>query len=165
MAAGKDYVREAYHAILHNDFNRAIKLFQSAIQCEPDNASYHYKLSFTYARSNKIDEAVEEAEKAVQLRPEVQLYRYHLQSLKSRQLTYDAFSRMQKGAKEKNIYLMLSDAIHLDPLNMEARLLLAELYYQAGDNKQAVKIINEILRVHPHHREAKKFLQQLLSKE
>lgn len=161
MAAGREYIREAYSAILHNDFVKAIKYFKLAIECEPNNASYHYKLSITYARSNKITEAIEEAETAVRLRPDLVLYRHHLQQLKSRYLTYLAFGRMEQGERGDDLVHILEDAVSLNPLNMEARLLLAVVFNESGNEKKAIKTLKEILWLDPHHQEAKKYLYQL----
>ena len=51
---GENQIQKAYESILGHDFEKAIEWFEKAIAEEPNNAAYHYKLSITFARSNKL---------------------------------------------------------------------------------------------------------------
>lgn len=161
MADGTEYVQKAYQAIMNRDYVRAIEYFKKAIASEPDNASYHYKLSITYARSNMIKEALNEAETAVRLNPNVELYREHVRSIKSRYLTQRVFDKIKNGHFHHDMIHVLKDAIMLNPLNTDARLLLADIHRQRGERDQAYRMLYEILRLNPNHKEARRMLMQL----
>ncbi|KIL41598.1 hypothetical protein SD70_06885 [Gordoniibacillus kamchatkensis] len=147
---GKTQLQKAYKAILNNDFERAAEWFERAIDAEPNNADYHYRLSITYARSNKLPKAVEHAETAVRLAPDAKQYRFHLSTLQARELLVRA-GRAIDGT-ETNPYLaiaLLQQAIALDPLSVEAHLLLAVAADAVGDAAQAMQAVNDALRLAP----------------
>ncbi|WP_230876148.1 tetratricopeptide repeat protein [Paenibacillus validus] len=62
---GELAIKKAYESILNHDFEQAIGWFERAIALNPNNASYHYKLSITYARSNKLSKAIRHAEQEI----------------------------------------------------------------------------------------------------
>ncbi|MBO8170736.1 MAG: tetratricopeptide repeat protein [Bacillaceae bacterium] len=161
MVTGEDYIHRAYNAILQKDYRLAVYYFKKAIQSDPDNASYRYKLSITHARNNDLAEALKEAEAACYLNPDVPLYRQHLDSMKSRYLTQKAHDAMEKGEETTAIESLLQQAISLNPLNTDAKLLLSDVYEKQGELTKAQKQLYEIIELQPHHQIARKHLSQI----
>lgn len=156
MCSGKDFIKEAYYAIYQNDFQKAIYNFKKAIKCEPNNASYYYKLSITHARNGEITDALEAAKKAHELQANSQIYRYHLQILQSKYLVMIAVDRLKQGKGNDQIEEKLLQAKKLDPLNIEACLLLGIYYGEKGLINKALKEFNHVLQLDPNNKEAKK---------
>ncbi|MNI41555.1 Tetratricopeptide repeat protein [compost metagenome] len=158
---GEREIQKAYESILGHDFDKAIEWFQKAIAAEPDNAAYHYKLSITYARSNKLQKAVEHANRAIELVGDTRVdYRYHLQTLHARELIVAA----EKCFAEPHLRMgeavvLLKEAIVLDPLAVEAYLILGAAYANLGDYRSAWRAAQDGVRMDPQNDLAK---QQLL---
>lgn len=131
MSAGRKYIKDAYQAIYENDFQKAIIAFQKAIDCDPENALYHYKLSITYSREGNMKEAINSAKKACQL-SQNQTYKYHLQILLAKNNVFLAKSKIDTGILTSDIEKMLIQAQKFDPLNIEAYIVLG-IYY--GEKK------------------------------
>ncbi|NQX64859.1 tetratricopeptide repeat protein [Paenibacillus alba] len=153
---GEDQIQKAYEAILGHDFELAIEWFEKAIAAEPDNAAYHYKLSITFARSNKLVQAIEHATKALELEAGNEVYRYHLQVLHARELVDRAQKELSTESEhaERAIFL-LKEAIVLDPLAIEAYLILGEVFALRNDYVRAYQTILEAIRLEPNHELAK----------
>lgn len=155
MCTGRSYLKDAYQAIFENDFNKAIEAFKKAISYEPENASYYFKLSITYSRNGEVSEALVAAKKANELQPDFQIYRYHLQILQSKNLVLKAADEMKKNNLTSEVEELLIQAKNLDPLNIEAYLLLG-IYH--GENKSlnlALKEFNLVLNLQPLNQQAK----------
>ncbi|MDF2963523.1 MAG: hypothetical protein K0S39_5258, partial [Paenibacillus sp.] len=87
---GEEQIKKAYESILKHDFEQAVEWFEQAIAIAPDNAAFHYKLSITYARSNKLSKAIEHAKEAVRLEQSEEHYQFHLQHLQAKELIQQA---------------------------------------------------------------------------
>lgn len=155
MCSGKGYLKEAYYAIFQNDFLRAIEAFKKAIRCDPTNAAYYYKLSITYSRNGAIKEAIKTAKKACEFQPHNQTYRYHLQILQAKNLVIMASEKIKNDLFTNEVEELLIQAKKLDPLNIEAYLLLG-IYY--GENQllnQALNEFNQVFILDPYQSQAK----------
>jgi len=155
MCSGRNFIDAAYDAIFQNDFHKAIELFKQAIRCEPDNASYYYRISMTYDRSGFMKKAIKNAIKACELEPENQNYRYHLQILQSKNLILVAANLMKKNMFTKETKEMLLQSKKLDPLNIESYLLLGIFYGETKDLTRALKEFNTVFYIQPNHIQAK----------
>ncbi|MDD9267670.1 tetratricopeptide repeat protein [Paenibacillus sp. GCM10023248] len=153
---GEDQIQKAYESILVQDFDKAIEWFEKAIAAEPNNAAYHYKLSITFARSNKLMQAIEHATRAAQLEEDNEAYRYHVQVLHARELVEKAQKALTTETEhaERAIFL-LKEAIVLDPLAIEAYLILGEAFAFRQDYGRAYQTVLEALRLEPNHEQAK----------
>ena len=153
---GETQIQKAYESILGHDFEKAIEWFEKAIAEEPNNAAYHYKLSITFARSNKLFKAIEHASRALELDKDNEVYRYHLQVLHARELVEKAQKQLstQSEHAERAIFL-LKEAIILDPLAIEAYLILGEAFAFRKDYARAYQTVMEAVRLEPHHEIAK----------
>lgn len=152
---GYHKLRKAYQAILNSDFEQAAFWFEKAIESEPDNADYHYRLSITYSRSNKLSKALEHAEAAARLDPEKELYRLQVATLQARELVVQAEKSLEgKTAQPLLAIALLRQAVSLDPLSVEAFLLLGVSSASASDYAQAVQALHEALRLDPQQESA-----------
>ncbi|TXK81384.1 tetratricopeptide repeat protein [Paenibacillus sp. N3.4] len=153
---GENQIQKAYESILGHDFEKAIAWFEEAIAAEPNNAAYHYKLSITFARSNKLLKAIEYASKALELEVENEVYRYHLQVLHARELVEKALKQLSLESEHaERVIFLLKEAITLDPLSIEAYLILGEAFASRKDYARAYQTVQEAIRLEPHHEIAK----------
>lgn len=155
MSSGRIYLKDAYNAIYENDFQKAIEFFKKAISCEPTNASYYYKLSITHSRNGEIKEAFKAAQMANELQPKSQLYRYHLQILQSKEIVLKVSEQMKNGTLTNELEELLNFAKQLDPLNIEAYLLLGIYYGEKNELRLALRELNYILNLDPYNQEAR----------
>lgn len=162
---GENPIKRAYASILESDFERAIEWFELAIREEPDNADYHYKLSVTFARSNRLGKAIEHAQRAKELEPDSEVYGYHLDTLQAKLHMQDAQKVMDGTDQTYMAISLLMRAIELDPLSVEAHIMLSAAYADLQEYGKAVQMANESLRLDPEHPDAKrlaeKYRQQL----
>lgn len=61
MMKPEEYMQQAYRCILQNDFEQAIRWFESAIHAHPKHAELYYRCSITHARSKHLVPALEYA--------------------------------------------------------------------------------------------------------
>jgi tetratricopeptide (TPR) repeat protein len=158
---GEEQIKKAYESILMHDFEQAARWFEEAIALNPDNAAYHYKLSITYARNNKLSKALEHANRAVLLDREEENYRFHLQHLQAREYIQQAERYFTEH--EDQVWMavvLLKKAILLDPLCSEAFLLLGHAYSIVKEYGLAIQTIRELIKLDPQHEMGIKLLQQ-----
>ncbi len=156
MCSGRKHLKEAYYAIYQNDFQNAIAAFKKAIECEPTNASYYYKLSITYSRNGEMHEGIEAGKKACELNSQNQTYRYHLQIIQAKNLVLLSSKQMKGGQLTDDLEEKLLQAKKLDPLNIEAYLLLGIYYGEKHLLNQAIQEFNYIFNIEPFHQNARK---------
>jgi tetratricopeptide (TPR) repeat protein len=157
---GEFEIKKAYASILESDFERAIDWFERAVRLDPDNAAYHYKLSVTYARSNKLTRAIEHARSAMKLEPGNDAYKFHADALEAKQLMQGAEKHIN-GKTEPHIAVeMLKRAILLDPLLIEAFLLLAVAYGELDEFGFALQSAQNAVKLDPQHAEANRLVEE-----
>lgn len=157
----EECIQKAYQSILHSDFEQAIYWFEKAIALEGDNPNHHYKLSITYARSNRISLAIQQAELAVQYAPSNEVYRIHLNCLLAKKKTMDAEKMLYQSIQEKHHAIMLlKEAIVLDPLSITSYIVLAMAYAQLQDYHQAIQCLKEAQKLDPYDIVIKDLLDQ-----
>jgi len=156
---GKQHIQKAYESIIHQDFEQAIEWFEKAVADEPINAFYRYSLSITYARSNKLNKAIEHAEEACRLAPTTENYLLHLNTLKAKHILLQTEQWLYKDHKRLGeAESLLKDAIQLDPLSLEALLMLALAYGLQERYNEAVQILLEASKLDPQHAEVSQLL-------
>lgn len=161
---GERATKKAYESILQNDFEQAIYWFERAIEDDPDNASYHYKLSITCARSGKVAKAIKHAEFAVRL-DALQEYTNHLRNLESIRLVQQAEHCLnQVPAQARAALVLLREAVERDPLNLEAYLLQGIAYISTGKYALALQSLEEALRLDPHHEASLQLVEETRSR-
>lgn len=158
---GHEHIQKAYEAILAHDFELALAHFSRAIELEPSNAAYHYKISITYARNNKLQQALHHAETACLLNEADKEYRQHLQYLRARKLIYKA-EKFFAHSKDQLIeaIALLDKAITLDSLAIEAYLLKGLAHAELKEYNKALTAMRDILKLDPQHDIAQKLEKQ-----
>lgn len=163
---GDHKIKQAYKSILNHDFEQAIEWFQQAVSEEPNNAEYHYRLSITYARSNKLISAMEHARHAVRLQPDQFVFRYHYRNVRARELVTEAGRWMEnEGGDLNRAVTKLKQAIQLDVLCLEAYVLLAVAYMGLQRYSLAEAAIKEALKLDPQREDILILQQQLEQRE
>ena len=64
-----ELLQEAYQAQMEGDYDRAVELYGNSIESQPTAEAYTY-LGWTYHFQGKMDEAIEQCKKAIELDPE-----------------------------------------------------------------------------------------------
>lgn len=160
---GEKELQKAYESILAQHFEEAADWFLKAIDQDPENPSYHYKLSITYARSGRYEEALEQALKARQLQPEKMEHAIQVRTLQAKLLCKEA-EKLLDSKKEADVLLaaaQLQEALRLDPLEGRGYVLLASAYVLLKEYKEAIAKLKELLELHPEHEEAQALLKQV----
>jgi tetratricopeptide (TPR) repeat protein len=158
---GGTFLRQAYDAIFHGDFESAVHWFVQAIEQEPDNASFYYKASITCARSGKMPLAETYAKRAVELDPENPDYSLNYQMILAKRFIAEARALLSKPVQDVDqAKPLLLDADLLDPLAVEAKLLLGLVCRIQGDYRSAIAYLQDTLLLDPQLDEAKRLLQE-----
>lgn len=159
---GETFIRQAYEAIYHGDFESAITLFGRAIETEPDNAAYLYSGSITCARSGKLSLAMSYAQRAVELHPGESAYQLNVRMIMSRMKVAEVRHLLSQTSPDVDKCLeLLKEAAQLDPLSVESRLLLGILYRLQRNYKLALESLRDTLLLEPQHEEAKRLLHEV----
>ncbi|BBH20963.1 hypothetical protein Back11_23080 [Paenibacillus baekrokdamisoli] len=160
---GESSLKKAYEAILGGDFEQAIIRFEEAIEEEPGNAAAYYRCSITCARSGKWQKALDYAEQAVKLDPAQQEYHFHLQTVQAKQLVLEAETILstQTSVKADQALEMLQEASRLDPLNLEALLLLGAAYASLNRLDEAASCALRAIGLDPEHKAARRLLSDV----
>jgi len=165
----EQFVQNAYQCILKNDFEGALQWFEAAVAEDPGSAEVRYRCSVTYARSGKIDKALEHAHKACELDPEKSEYALNLQHLQSMRIVQDAKKVLDSGdlAPASELYQtvsLLKESIRLDPLYGEAYIWLAVAYSQLNEHALAIASLKEAIALQPQDDGLQDMLDQLKSR-
>ncbi|HEX7056981.1 MAG TPA: tetratricopeptide repeat protein [Bacilli bacterium] len=157
----KKEILKAYESILDQNFAQAIDWFEQAIAKDPDNAEYHYKLSITYARSDKLDKALFHARAAAGFANGNEKYLFHLQHITARDLVRQAELALRKRHdRHAEAIELLERATALDPLNVDGHLLLGAAYAALRRYDQAIRSLEEVIRLDPQHELGAKLLKE-----
>jgi len=159
---GEEEVRKAYESILGQDYEEAAAWFRKAIEQDPGNGEYHYKLSITCARSGKIDEALALARRAQDLDPGVEAYSIQVRTLEGKRLAAKAERMLAGGAQHVPLAASyLRRAVRLDPLEEGPYVLLAAALARMKEYREAAAVLRELLELNPEHGGAQSMLEQM----
>lgn len=161
--AGTHYIKEAYRALFDHDFTRAVHAFEKAIQCDPANAAYYFKLSVTYARNQQLALAVQTIEKALSLEPNNEKFILQHKRLSCRRYTEEAVQRLEEGTEEQALVL-IERAVALDPLYVRAHYVAAQIYFLRRRYIEARKAARQAVWLDPNSAEAKTLLTRCREK-
>jgi len=159
---GDACIRQAYEAIFQGDFESAVHWFGQAIEHEPDNGEYYFRASITCARSGKTSLALAYAHKAAELNPEDPSYQLNLKMLLARERFTEARQLLSQPAPDlERCVSLLQEAVLLDPLSAQARLLLGIAYRTDGRYGQALDSLRDALQLEPGLEEAKRTISEI----
>jgi len=128
----RDYYYEASKEKLLGNFDKALELFNKALEKSPDDAASMYEIADIYKTQEKFENAVFYAEKAVQTEPDNKWYKLLLLQLYQSAGNFDDAASIIKKLIEK------------EPDNLEYMQDLALNYIYAGDFKEAIKTYNKL---------------------
>ncbi|WJH34180.1 tetratricopeptide repeat protein [Paenibacillus sp. CC-CFT747] len=157
--SGETFIKKAYDAILAHDFERAIAFFEKAIEANPLQADYHYKLSVTCVRSGHLIRALREAETALSLEPGSDTYKAHVRHVQAKVLLSDAQRRMESRAYGEAL-TKLKQATALDPLLGEAFLMMGVAHACLKEYVEAIYALRELLKLDPLHTEGNRLMAE-----
>lgn len=161
-----NYIQNAYHCILQNDFEEALRWFEEAIQANPGDAEVHYRCSITYGRSGRLVQAITHAEEALRLQPDKPEYHLHLQHVKALDLVQQARKMVEgkTGAVPAELYqavALLKSAIAMDPLYPEAYVWLALVYSELNEHPLAIATLKEVIGLYPQESGLQHIMEEL----
>jgi tetratricopeptide (TPR) repeat protein len=131
---GERWLKTAYSYLYIRDFPKAADSFARAIHCDPTNPLYYFHGSMTALRNDNLAQALDWAEKAVELDPHNHLYEEHLGVVKSRLLMVEAQVAIAQSRMDRAKQL-LEEALAVDPLNADALMELSALTDVANDSE------------------------------
>jgi len=124
------------------NLEEARKVLEKALIIAPDNVQANYELSVVLALTGERERSIEVLEHLLSLdKEETREFRDHFQTRLS--LLY-----RDEGQYDKSI-AALQEVIERNPDNIDSRLMLLQTYRQAGMDREADNLSNELLKEHP----------------
>lgn len=136
-----------YHML--ESYDRALPLFERALQLSPDNAAIYYQIADTRARRGEFALAITAAEKATALDENNHHYQLLLAQL---------YEKQNKFADAAKVYQKL---IKKNPQNDEYYFPLAATYLYMGKYDEAIKIYDKIEKLYGINEEITRQKQQI----
>ncbi len=131
---------------------RSVDEYQKAIEADPNADILHQGLIQLYARSNRLDDAVAEADKVLKQDPD----NVEVLSLMGQIYSRYAFGRRGEVNKEiLNSAIEKFERVHeIDSSDKESLLQLSNLYRAAEEKKKAEQALKDLLELEPNSSEA-----------
>jgi tetratricopeptide (TPR) repeat protein len=147
-------VDEGIVLVQQKKFVEATKVFEQILDKDDNNAEAHYRLGLVYFnRANaqrNIDEAVDQLEKAVDLKPDSANYQFRYgAALGKKTQKAGVIKQAFLAPKVKNAF---KRAVELNPQHVQARIALAQFYLIApsivgGDEEEGWKQLDEVIKL------------------
>lgn len=134
-------------------FSSLLKVLLAAIERYPEYADLHYHLSCVYQRLNRLDEAIEEAERSIRINPR------YVNALIQLARLYGQTNQEHKAIDRLRAALAAGAANYPD-----VHYMLANLYKKSGDLDGARQHYTKALRLNPNYKEARDALEELSRK-
>jgi len=147
------------------DYKTAKTLLDGIIIKDEKNADAHYALAAVLSKLKKIDDAIEENKRAIELNPNNADYHYQMSMLHVIEInTANIFSKLSISGSIKDELIL---ALKANPNHRLAMINLTGFYIQApsiagGDNEKALELANKLLKI--DEKQARIFLVQIYSK-
>jgi tetratricopeptide (TPR) repeat protein len=134
-----------------NDLEAAEQHLRAALKADPQMAQAAYNLCVILSK-DRIDEAMDLCRKAAEMRPDVPRYAFTL-----------AFYQHQRGNSGEALKV-LQGLTALHPTYLNAYLLLAEIYEQQGQAKEAENAYRKVLASEGLSSQERDFIESKLKK-
>jgi tetratricopeptide (TPR) repeat protein len=136
-AAAEGHFFKAEIAMNRGDQAVALNEYELAVKADPGSPLLRQRLAMLYVRANRLQDALEQVQKAVELAP---------QNVQARALHAGIISALGQDADAVAEYEVV---LQLDPNNQEAHLFLGALYGKRGEFDRAVAVLEELTRLSP----------------
>jgi tetratricopeptide (TPR) repeat protein len=134
-----------------DQFEMAIKSFQSALELSPKIADSHFNMGLALIRSNQYDEGIAALRNAIALAPENARY-------------YAALGQKYvKGGQLHEGIFAFRQAIELDPHDIGFYIHLSQTLYQTGQHDESIDVYRTVVEMEPENEEFKQMLDSLLA--
>jgi tetratricopeptide (TPR) repeat protein len=159
------YYQQEYEASSHaEDANRAIDFFKKAYAIDPNSHQIGEELAEIYFQSQRIRDAVQEAQSILAKDPD---------NLPARRLLARIYVRMlgdlsdTSGQRDTLTHAaeQYREIVRLDPTDTDAVLWLARIYRLQNDHDKAEQVLRSLLAREPENENAVEQLTQLLLDE
>jgi tetratricopeptide (TPR) repeat protein len=137
----------AYRA--RKQWDDARKVLEGALVVAPDDPETNYGLGMVYAQSDDTARAYEHLQRALKARPD------YPEALNNLGVLYLVTQRRDEAVAS------FEQCIRIAPAFDQAYLNLARVYTLEGARERARNVLNDLLKHHPDHPQAKQMLEQL----
>ena len=129
--------------------SQAIEEYQKALQDDPNNSLIYSEMAASYLRNNRLREAVDTAQKAIQAdRDNIEAHK--LLTTVYLQVIGRANAQQPPSANTINSAIHeFEEIIRIDPTERQSLLMLGRLYQIKGDRDKAAEIYKQFLGIEP----------------
>jgi protein O-mannosyl-transferase len=169
--------------VRNTDWKNEDTLWLAAERVSSPTAQNHNNLGDMYMRQGDFDQAIEEFQAAIEMKPHYADAHHNLANVYVDKRLFEEAEASYLQAIEHNpllwqshqnlagFYVQMEDyesaqehldeAIKINPENPQLRLGLASLFYQKGDLNQAVSTLEALIEDFPDYQQAREFLIQV----
>src|SRR5215471_13282929 len=141
--------------------SQAIDEFKKALELDPNNSLIYSEMSESYLRNNKLREAVDSAQKAIQADKD-NIEAHRLLTTVYLQIIGRANSQQPPSVDTiNNAIHEFEEIIRIDPTERQSFLMLGRLYQIKGDRDRAADIYKKFLGIEPGSEEGVTALAKL----
>ncbi|MDP1675326.1 MAG: tetratricopeptide repeat protein [Bacteroidota bacterium] len=134
--------RAGFQAFDSHEYDKAIQLFQKAMEINPNDPLLNNNLGSAYYKSGNYGKAIQYLEKAIEINPQYSMAFNNLGNVYS-----------DKGNIDKAIELY-ENAVDLNSENYLAYYNLGLAYYNSGKKDKAIKYYKKTIKINPTYSEA-----------
>ncbi len=153
LAQAWELLKEAYQAQMEGDFDHAVELYEKSIAVQP-TAEAHTFLGWTFHFQGKIDQAIEQCKRAIEIDPDFGNPYNDIGAYLIEMRRYDEAIPWLERATEAKRY----DPRHFPYFNLGRIYLAKEMYSRAREN------FENALRLEPRYQLARDALENLRRK-
>jgi len=153
LAQAWELLKEAYQAQMEGDFDHAVELYEKSIAVQP-TAEAHTFLGWTFHFQGKIDQAIEQCKRAIEIDPDFGNPYNDIGAYLIEMRRYDEAIPWLERATEAKRY----DPRHFPYFNLGRIYLAKEMYSRAREN------FENALRLEPRYQLAREALENLRRK-
>lgn len=130
------------HAMMKNDYEKALFYFQKSTEAKPKFAAAWFNLGYAYQQKNDFPKAIENYRKAVDL-----------DTMDAKAVSNLAFCLNKTGQTDEAVTLN-KRIIRLRPQMELPYMNIAMYYYKQGDTLNAIKSLEDLVKVKPESKRA-----------
>ena len=176
VLSATDWFQKGYNAFLNDDYDKAIKYNQKAIEINPDFAIAYNNMGIAYARKENYNKAIEYFKKAIEINPDDAEAYYNMGLIYADKGNYDKAIEYYKKAIEINpdfadayynmgiaYHLKLNydeaiecyqKAIEINPYYADAYNNMGLAYAVKANDDKAIECYHKAIEINPDYAEA-----------